>query len=50
LDRTARRFGLPYPKHQPADDAYMMKHLWWFALIMIAEHPDESLVSLMYLS
>lgn len=44
LDRTARRFGVPYPKHTMADDAYMMKHLWWFALIMVAEHPDESLV------
>eukprot|EP00045_Choanoeca_perplexa_P013616 m.155047 g.155047 ORF g.155047 m.155047 type:complete len:786 (-) comp16403_c0_seq15:402-2759(-) len=44
LDRTARRFGLPYPKHTASDDAYMMKHLWWFALILIAEHPDESIV------
>eukprot|EP00730_Choanoeca_flexa_P009293 TRINITY_DN12623_c0_g2_i5.p1 TRINITY_DN12623_c0_g2~~TRINITY_DN12623_c0_g2_i5.p1 ORF type:complete len:781 (+),score=196.14 TRINITY_DN12623_c0_g2_i5:1760-4102(+) len=46
LDRTARRFGLPYPRPTLADDAYMMKHLWWFALILVAEHPDESMVML----
>ncbi|EDQ86063.1 uncharacterized protein MONBRDRAFT_11390 [Monosiga brevicollis MX1] len=46
LDRQAYRMGFPRDAPTKEAEEYMMKHLWWFAHILVAEHIDESMVML----